>query len=120
MMLVAADLRVALVTIHAPLSAVPGLLTIEGVVNTGLVTARALKRDFGIDRAAAGAVPASTRTPANPEPSAARRSMFLNRLSGPSPTWASPSGAPCPPTACSTPTPARPMTPSSACTTTRP
>lgn len=49
MMLVAADLRVALVTIHAPLAAVPGLLTIETVVNAGLVTARALKRDFGID-----------------------------------------------------------------------
>jgi 4-hydroxythreonine-4-phosphate dehydrogenase len=48
MMLVAADLRVALATIHAPLSAVPGLLTVEGVVNTGLVTAGALKRDFGI------------------------------------------------------------------------
>ena len=48
MMLVAADLRVALATIHAPLSAVPGLLTVEGVVNTGLVTFGALKRDFGI------------------------------------------------------------------------
>ncbi|MBI5939112.1 MAG: 4-hydroxythreonine-4-phosphate dehydrogenase PdxA [Caulobacterales bacterium] len=48
MMLVAADLRVALVTIHAPLAAVPGLLTIETVVNAGLVTAQALKRDFGI------------------------------------------------------------------------
>lgn len=49
MMLVAADLRVALATIHSPLAAVPGLLTMEGVVNTGLVTARALKRDFGIE-----------------------------------------------------------------------
>jgi 4-hydroxythreonine-4-phosphate dehydrogenase len=48
MMLVAADLRVALATIHAPLSAVPRLLTVEGVVNTGLVTFGALKRDFGI------------------------------------------------------------------------
>ena len=50
MMLVAAGLRVALVTIHSPLAAVPGLLTIESVVNAGLVTAQALKRDFGIDR----------------------------------------------------------------------
>lgn len=49
MMLVAADLRVALVTIHSPLAAVPGLLTVEGIVNAGLVTAQALKRDFGIE-----------------------------------------------------------------------
>src|SRR3990167_3355205 len=48
MMLVAADLRVALVTIHAPLAAVPGLLTLETVVNAGLVPAQALRRDFGI------------------------------------------------------------------------
>ncbi len=48
MMLVAADLRVALVTIHAPLSAVPGLLSVEGIVNAGLVTAGALRKDFGI------------------------------------------------------------------------
>jgi len=50
MMLVAADLRVALVTIHAPLSAVPGLLSIERIVNAGQVTAEALRRDFGIAR----------------------------------------------------------------------
>jgi len=50
MMLVAADLRAALVTIHSPLAAVPGLLTIDGVVNAGLVTAQALKADFGIER----------------------------------------------------------------------
>ena len=50
MMLIAGDLRVALVTIHAPLAAVPGLLTIETVVNAGLVTAQALRRDFGIAR----------------------------------------------------------------------
>ncbi len=48
MMLTAADLRVALVTIHEPLSKVPGLLTIQRIVDTGLVTARALARDFGI------------------------------------------------------------------------
>jgi 4-hydroxythreonine-4-phosphate dehydrogenase len=50
MMLVAADLRVALATIHEPLSAVPGLLSIERIVNAGLVTAGALRRDFGIAR----------------------------------------------------------------------
>ena len=50
MMLIAGDLRVALVTIHAPLAAVPGLLSIETVVNAGLVTAQALRRDFGIAR----------------------------------------------------------------------
>ena len=50
MMLAAADLRVSLVTIHEPLSRVPSLLTIKGIVNAGLVTAHALRRDFGIDR----------------------------------------------------------------------
>lgn len=48
MMLTAADLRVALVTIHEPLAKVPGLLTVEKIVNAGLVTAQALRRDFGI------------------------------------------------------------------------
>ena len=48
MMLTAADLRVALVTIHEPLAKVPGLLTVEAIVNAGLVTAQALRRDFGI------------------------------------------------------------------------
>ena len=50
MMLAAADLRVSLVTIHEPLSRVPGLLTIQSIVNAGLVTAYALRRDFGIER----------------------------------------------------------------------
>jgi 4-hydroxythreonine-4-phosphate dehydrogenase len=48
MMLVAADLRVALVTIHEPLSKVPDLLSVEKIVNAGLVTVQALRRDFGI------------------------------------------------------------------------
>jgi 4-hydroxythreonine-4-phosphate dehydrogenase len=48
MMLVAADLRAALVTIHEPLARVSALLTVEAIVNAGLVTARALDRDFGI------------------------------------------------------------------------
>jgi len=50
MMLTAADLRVALVTIHEPLARAPGLLTVEKIVNTGLCTAQALKRDFDIAR----------------------------------------------------------------------
>ena len=50
MMLTARDLRVALVTIHEPLSRVPSLMTIERVVNAGLVTAQALRHDFGIAR----------------------------------------------------------------------
>ena len=48
MMLVAPGLRTTLVTIHEPLSRVPALLTIERIVNAGLVTAQALRRDFGI------------------------------------------------------------------------
>lgn len=48
MMLAAGDLRTTLATIHTPICKVPGALTIEGIVNTGLVTADALRRDFGI------------------------------------------------------------------------
>ncbi|MBS0333597.1 MAG: 4-hydroxythreonine-4-phosphate dehydrogenase PdxA [Proteobacteria bacterium] len=48
MMLTAGDLRVALVTVHTPLAKVPAQLTTEAIVNVGLVTAQALKRDFGI------------------------------------------------------------------------
>jgi 4-hydroxythreonine-4-phosphate dehydrogenase len=50
MMLAAGGLKVTLATIHLPLRKVPAALSIEGVVNTGLVTAQALRRDFGIDR----------------------------------------------------------------------
>ncbi|HEX5264012.1 MAG TPA: 4-hydroxythreonine-4-phosphate dehydrogenase PdxA, partial [Phenylobacterium sp.] len=50
MMLIAGDLRVALVTVHEPLAKVPGLLTVDAIVNAGLVTAQALRRDFGIGR----------------------------------------------------------------------
>ncbi|MBU1325506.1 MAG: 4-hydroxythreonine-4-phosphate dehydrogenase PdxA [Alphaproteobacteria bacterium] len=50
MMLTARDLRVALVTIHAPLSAVPELVTQERVMRTARVTHEALRRDFGIAR----------------------------------------------------------------------
>ena len=48
MMLTAADLRATLVTVHEPLSKVAGKLTIEAIVNAGLVTAQAMRRDFGI------------------------------------------------------------------------
>jgi len=48
MMLTAGDLRAALVTVHEPLSRVADKLTIEAIVNAGLVTAQAMRRDFGI------------------------------------------------------------------------
>ncbi len=48
MMLAAQDLKTTLVTIHEPLSAVPALLTIDRVVATARITARALEEDFGI------------------------------------------------------------------------
>ncbi|KRA61279.1 4-hydroxythreonine-4-phosphate dehydrogenase [Caulobacter sp. Root656] len=48
MMLAARDLRATLVTIHTPLSAVPAALSIETIVNAGLVTVEALRKDFGI------------------------------------------------------------------------
>ena len=48
MMLTAQDLRVTLVTVHAPLARVPELISIQSIVNAGLVTAQALRRDFGV------------------------------------------------------------------------
>ncbi len=48
MMLAAGDLRVSLVTIHEPLARVPGLISVERIINAGRVTADALHRDFGI------------------------------------------------------------------------
>ena len=50
MMLTAADLRATLVTVHEPLAMVAEKLTIEAVVNAGLVTAQAMRRDFGVAR----------------------------------------------------------------------
>jgi 4-hydroxythreonine-4-phosphate dehydrogenase len=38
------------VTLHEPLAKVAGILTVEGIVNAGLVTAQALARDFAVDR----------------------------------------------------------------------
>ena len=48
MMLAGGGLRASLVTVHEPLAKVAGLLTIEKVVNAALVTAQALRRDFGV------------------------------------------------------------------------
>jgi 4-hydroxythreonine-4-phosphate dehydrogenase len=48
MMLAAADLRATLVTVHEPLAKVSGKLSIQAIVNAGLVTAQALRRDFGV------------------------------------------------------------------------
>lgn len=49
MMLIAGDLRTALVTVHEPLAKVAGKLSVETIVNAGLVTAQALRRDFGVE-----------------------------------------------------------------------
>jgi 4-hydroxythreonine-4-phosphate dehydrogenase len=48
MMLSGGGLRVALATIHEPLSAVPGLLTTDLIADVGRIVHEALKRDFGI------------------------------------------------------------------------
>jgi len=48
MMLAAADLRTALVTVHEPLARVPDLVTEDRIVGVGTVVAEALARDFGI------------------------------------------------------------------------
>ncbi len=48
MMLAAPGLRTVLVTIHEPLATVARLLTSQKIVDVGLVTAAALKADFGI------------------------------------------------------------------------
>jgi len=48
MMLTAQDLRVTLVTVHEPLAKAPGKLSVDAIVAAGLVTAQALRRDFGI------------------------------------------------------------------------
>jgi 4-hydroxythreonine-4-phosphate dehydrogenase len=48
MMLTAQDLRVTLATVHEPIAKVPGLLSIDRIAETGLVTAEALARDFAI------------------------------------------------------------------------
>ncbi len=50
MMLAAPGLRTTLVTIHEALADVPRLLSMERIVDVGLVTARALTRDFGLAR----------------------------------------------------------------------
>jgi 4-hydroxythreonine-4-phosphate dehydrogenase len=49
MMLAGPSLKVTLVTIHCPLSAVPGMLNREKVVETITMTYTALNQDFGLD-----------------------------------------------------------------------
>lgn len=48
MMLAVDGLRVVPVTIHCPLSEVPGRLTQDAIIHAGLVAAEALRRDFGL------------------------------------------------------------------------
>jgi 4-hydroxythreonine-4-phosphate dehydrogenase len=48
MMLAGPDLRVVPITIHVPLRAVPDLLTLDLVVETAVITADALRRQFGL------------------------------------------------------------------------
>jgi 4-hydroxythreonine-4-phosphate dehydrogenase len=50
MMLASGDLRTVLVTIHEPYARAPALISVERIVHTALVTAEALKRDFGVER----------------------------------------------------------------------
>jgi 4-hydroxythreonine-4-phosphate dehydrogenase len=50
MAFVGGSVRVALVTVHLPLRAVPDAITTEGVLHTITTTARALQRDLGIAR----------------------------------------------------------------------
>ncbi len=48
MMLAGPDLRVVPITIHVPLRAVPDLLTVDLVVETAIITADALRSQFGL------------------------------------------------------------------------
>ena len=48
MMLAAGDLRTSLVTIHTPLIEVAPQLSVRRIVDVGLVTAQALRQDFGL------------------------------------------------------------------------
>jgi 4-hydroxythreonine-4-phosphate dehydrogenase len=50
MMLSGPDLRVVPMTIHVPLRVVPDLLTLDLVIETAVITADALRRQFGIAR----------------------------------------------------------------------
>ena len=50
MMLAGERLRVSLVTIHCPLARVPELLSVEGIIDTIQITAKALSKDFGIEK----------------------------------------------------------------------
>jgi 4-hydroxythreonine-4-phosphate dehydrogenase len=114
MMLAVPGLRTTLVTVHEPLSKVASALSIEKVVNAGLVTAQALRRDFGIE------APRLAVAGLNPH---AGESGTIGREehdiiappSAPCATSASTPRARSPPTACSPKRCAPAMTPRSAC-----
>jgi 4-hydroxythreonine-4-phosphate dehydrogenase len=119
MMLAAGDLRATLVTIHSP-SPRSRPLSIEKIVNAGLVTAQALRRDFGIA--------APRLAVAWPQPARGRRrragreeiEIIVGRPSAPCATWASTPSAPSPADTLFHAEPRRATTPCCACTTTRP
>jgi 4-hydroxythreonine-4-phosphate dehydrogenase len=48
MMLAGKDLRVVPLTVHIPLAAVPGKITVKAIVETAEITLAALARDFGL------------------------------------------------------------------------
>jgi 4-hydroxythreonine-4-phosphate dehydrogenase len=56
MMFAGPKLKVVLATVHLPLAAVPGALTIDGLVTTVRLAAATLRRDFGIARPRLGVV----------------------------------------------------------------
>ena len=49
MMLTGGGLRASLVTVHEPLARVSSVLSVQKIVNAGLVTAQALRNDFGVE-----------------------------------------------------------------------
>ena len=118
MMLAARDLRACLVTIHVALDQVPELITAERVARTARVVHESLKRDFAIAR------PRLAMAALNPH-AGEGGALGLQEIETLIPVAEQLRGegidiTPDPPTPCSTTTPARPMTPPSACTTTRP
>ncbi len=119
MMLTARDLRACLVTIHAPLSEVPQLVTTERVCRTARVVHESMQRDFGIAR------PRLALAALNPH-AGEGGAIGLEEIEILAPAVkicgprASPSPTRRPPTPCSTTRPGPAMTRSSACITTRP
>lgn len=50
MILTAGPFRVVPVTVHVPLREVPGLLTVDRLIQVGIITAQAMRRGYGIDK----------------------------------------------------------------------